>query len=245
MDTAGYLPDNILTKVDRASMAVSLEVRVPILDHRIVEFSYRLPPAMKAGALGAKRILKGVLGRHVPHNLFERPKQGFAGPVRFWLKGPLREWAADLISKEVVSRLAVKDPVTAKSALLRLRTGQIRVRDFRLIALARRGAVDGGGPVLIELKAPGADRWAGHRDFAAWAVREGGVSRSDRSAIARAAAAGVDHAVDRIGKEPGPDPHDALAPVRTGCDSRQPWTRQEPPHPHVAAVAAVEGSHVR
>ena len=116
---------------------------------------------------------------------------------------------------------------------------------FRAVALARRGAVDGGGPVLIELKAPGADRWAGHRDFAAWAVREGGVSRSDRSAIARAAAAGVDHAVDRIGKEPGPDPHDALAPVRTGCDPRQPWTRQEPPHPHVAAVAAVEGSHVR
>ena len=136
MDTAGYLPDNILTKVDRASMAVSLEVRVPILDHRIVEFSYRLPPAMKAGALGAKRILKGVLGGHVPHNLFERPKQGFAGPVRFWLKGPLREWAADLISKEVVSRLAVEDPVTTRSALLRLRTGKVRVRDFRLIALA-------------------------------------------------------------------------------------------------------------
>ena len=117
---------------------------------------------------------------------------------------------------------------------------------FRAVALARRRAVDGGGPVLIELKTrSGADRWAGHNDFAAWAVRDGGLSRSDRSAIAKAAAAGVEHAVDRIGKEPGPDPRDALAPVRTGREPGQPWTRQEPPHPQATMAATVEGAHVR
>jgi len=117
---------------------------------------------------------------------------------------------------------------------------------FRKIRLARAGAVDGGGPMLIHLKArSGEDRWAGHNDFAAWAVREGGFSRGDRSAIARAAVAGVDHAVDRIGKEPGPDPDDALAPVFTECDSERPWTRREPPHPHMAAGAAVEVANAR
>ena len=117
---------------------------------------------------------------------------------------------------------------------------------FRAVALARRRTVDGGGPVLIELKTrSGTDRWAGHNDFTAWAVREGGLSRSHRSAIAKAAAAGVEHAVDRIGKEPGPDPHDALAPVHTGRDPWQPWTRQEPPHPHATVAATVEGPHVR
>ena len=106
--------------------------------------------------------------------------------------------------------------------------------------------MDGGGPVLIELKTrSGADRWAGHNDFAAWAVREGGLSRSDRSAIAKAAAAGVEHAVDRIGKEPGPEPRDALAPVRTGREPGQPWTRLEPPHPQATEAATVEGPHAR
>ncbi len=136
IDMLSYLPDNILTKVDRASMAVSLEVRVPILDHRIVEFSFRLPPAMKAGSLGTKRILKKVLARRVPESLFERRKQGFGGPLSSWLKGPLREWAADLLSDDTVSRHGLIEPYVARSASRRLRYGQSRRRDFRLIALA-------------------------------------------------------------------------------------------------------------
>ncbi len=136
VDMSGYLPDNILTKVDRASMAVSLEVRVPILDHRVVEFSYRLPPAMKAGSLGTKRILRKVLGRRVPERLFERPKQGFGGPLDSWLKGPLREWAADLLNNETVSKHGLMKPGAARSASLRLRHGKFRRRDFRVLALA-------------------------------------------------------------------------------------------------------------
>ena len=136
IDTAGYLPDDILTKVDRASMAVSLEVRVPILDHRIVEFSYRLPPAMKTDALDTKRILKRVLGRRIPESLFKRPKRGFEGPLASWLKGPLREWTAELMCRDSVSKHNVIDPRVARSISRRLRIGKIRQRDFRVIALA-------------------------------------------------------------------------------------------------------------
>lgn len=99
LDTLCYLPDNILTKVDRASMAVSLEVRVPMLDHRIVEFSFRLPPSMKANGCQTKRLLRMILGRHVPEPMFERAKQGFRGPIRSWRRGPLSTWATEMTSR--------------------------------------------------------------------------------------------------------------------------------------------------
>jgi asparagine synthase (glutamine-hydrolysing) len=98
-DTVAYLPDDLLVKVDRASMAYSLECRAPFLDHRVVECAWSLHPGERAIQLPGKLALRSLLARHLPIRLFERPKQGFGLPVTGWLQGPLREWAESLLSE--------------------------------------------------------------------------------------------------------------------------------------------------
>lgn len=110
LDATGYLPDDILVKVDRASMGVSLETRIPLLDPRVIDFAWRLPPALKIRGGEGKWLLRQLLYRYVPPALVSRPKQGFGMPIADWLRRPLRDWAESLLDERRLRLGGLLDP---------------------------------------------------------------------------------------------------------------------------------------
>ncbi|WP_439578910.1 asparagine synthase (glutamine-hydrolyzing) [Elioraea sp.] len=113
LDAAGYLHDDVLTKVDRASMSVALEVRVPMLSPAMIRLAFSLPPGLLVRADGGKAVLRDALARHVPRPLFEREKTGFSFPVGAWLRGPLRGWAEDRLQSRRLREAGLVDPARA------------------------------------------------------------------------------------------------------------------------------------
>jgi len=122
-DLRHYLPDDILAKVDRTTMAAGLEGREPLLDHRLAEFALALPLEMRRGALGTKHLLRKVLYRYVPRELIERPKQGFAIPLSNWLRGDLAHLLDEYLEPRRIREAGLLDPEMVRSAVANFREG--------------------------------------------------------------------------------------------------------------------------
>jgi asparagine synthase (glutamine-hydrolysing) len=122
-DLRHYLPDDILTKVDRTTMAAGLEGREPLLDHRLVEFALRLPLGMRRGSLGTKHLLRRVLYRYVPKAILERPKQGFSIPMSRWLRGELATLLDAYLAPDRIRAAGILDPEAVGRALGNFRNG--------------------------------------------------------------------------------------------------------------------------
>jgi len=124
LDLVTYLPDDILVKVDRAAMAVSLETRVPLLDHRVIEFAWRIPMRYKVHAGHGKHLLRAVLERYVPRSLFDRPKMGFGIPIDSWLRAELRDWAESLLSPSALQSVGAFDAGVVRDVWARHLSGR-------------------------------------------------------------------------------------------------------------------------
>ena len=123
-DIEGYLTDDILVKVDRASMAAGLEARAPLLDHRLVDFVWRLPLSARLRDGRGKWLLRRIVDRHVPAALMDRPKTGFAVPIGDWLRGPLRDWAEPLLAPAALESGAGFDAKVVTAAWRRHLSGE-------------------------------------------------------------------------------------------------------------------------
>ena len=142
LDLVSYLPEDILTKVDRASMAVSLEVRAPLLDHRVVELALAMPLALKRHGTVQKVCLRSMLYARVPQALVDRPKMGFGVPLERWLRGPLRDEMERLCAGDTIASLGL-NPVPVRRRWQAFRDGRTREADqawqlFSLLAWARQ-----------------------------------------------------------------------------------------------------------
>ena len=128
LDSMTYLPDDILTKVDRAAMAASLETRLPFLDPAVAELAWRLPLDMKVRAGQGKWLLRQLLERYVPPQLTDRPKMGFGIPLGAWLRGTLRPWAEELLDAGRLERQGILAPAPVRALWRRHLSGQQRLR---------------------------------------------------------------------------------------------------------------------
>jgi asparagine synthase (glutamine-hydrolysing) len=124
LDLITYLPDDVLTKVDRASMAYGLEARVPFLDHRVVEFAWRIPLRWKIRSGKGKWILRRLLTKYLPQAVFERPKTGFGVPIGTWLREGLRDWADDMLSESTLHEHGFFDAKRVHSMWIQHRGGE-------------------------------------------------------------------------------------------------------------------------